>query len=225
MANGPGCSYTTGTQLGDAVAFLRAHPHQVAFVTVDIGAGDVAACQIVLGVNTDLRLGGHQPDLQRTPPGVGPAQGGRPRGPHLRDELLRPVPGHLADRIRQGSRSPPRASTSTDQLNALLEPDLHGGRSIDGRSVLASSKRTTPIPTGTYAGTTVPQDVALVCQWTGACTSPGSIQPNDQGYAQLAAAFEQVIDGVSIDTMGLPPGVGQDGLLGRADGHGRIRPV
>ena len=42
MADGPGCSYTTGTQLGDAVDFLKAHPRQVAFVTIDIGADDVA---------------------------------------------------------------------------------------------------------------------------------------------------------------------------------------
>ncbi len=43
MINGPGCSYTT-TQLGDAEAFLEAHPGQVAFVTIDIGANDVDGC-------------------------------------------------------------------------------------------------------------------------------------------------------------------------------------
>jgi hypothetical protein len=36
-------------------------------------------------------------------------------------------------------------------------------------------------PIGTYEGATVPQDVATVCQGTDACTSPGSIQPDDQG--------------------------------------------
>src|SRR5580658_1662815 len=44
MIDGPGCSYTTGTQLGDAEAFLEAHPGQVAFVTIDIGANDVVGC-------------------------------------------------------------------------------------------------------------------------------------------------------------------------------------
>jgi len=64
MADGPGCSYTFGTQLGDAVAILRAHPRQVAFVTIDIGADEVAACQSPSGPDagtghtTSLTIGG-----------------------------------------------------------------------------------------------------------------------------------------------------------------------
>jgi len=42
---GPGCAYATGTQLGDAEAFLRAHPGQVPFLTIDIGANNVDGCQ------------------------------------------------------------------------------------------------------------------------------------------------------------------------------------
>ena len=49
--NGPGCAYASGTQLGDAVAFLRAHPRQVAFLTIDIGADDVQTCQSSTGLN------------------------------------------------------------------------------------------------------------------------------------------------------------------------------
>jgi len=44
MINGPGCSYASGSQLGDAEAFLRAHPKQVALVTMDIGANNVTPC-------------------------------------------------------------------------------------------------------------------------------------------------------------------------------------
>jgi len=44
MIDGPGCDYSTGTQLGDAEAFLEAHPGQTAFVTIDIGANDVDDC-------------------------------------------------------------------------------------------------------------------------------------------------------------------------------------
>ena len=51
--------------------------------------------------------------------------------------------------------------------------------------------------TGTYDGATVPQDVAVVCQWTGMCTD-GDIHANDLGHQQLAAAFEQVIDNVTV---------------------------
>ena len=44
VINGPGCSYSTGTQLGDAEAFLRSHPGQVEMLTIDIGANDVDGC-------------------------------------------------------------------------------------------------------------------------------------------------------------------------------------
>ena len=44
MINGGICSYFTGSQLGDAEAFLSVHPGQVSFVTIDIGGNDVALC-------------------------------------------------------------------------------------------------------------------------------------------------------------------------------------
>jgi lysophospholipase L1-like esterase len=40
MINGGICSYSHGSQLDEAVAFLRAHRQLVAFVTIDIGAND-----------------------------------------------------------------------------------------------------------------------------------------------------------------------------------------
>src|SRR5437868_697071 len=46
MINGGKCTdrYATGSQLGDAVAFLQAHPGQVKYLTIDIGANDVDGC-------------------------------------------------------------------------------------------------------------------------------------------------------------------------------------
>src|SRR5262245_15738617 len=35
------CAYGTGSQLGDAVEFLDAHPGEVAFITVNLGANDI----------------------------------------------------------------------------------------------------------------------------------------------------------------------------------------
>src|SRR5580700_9691159 len=52
MLDGGGCSYTTGSQEGDAEAFLKAHPGQVAFITVDIGANDVDGCTDGTSVDT-----------------------------------------------------------------------------------------------------------------------------------------------------------------------------
>jgi acetyl esterase/lipase len=204
LANGPGCSYTTGTQLGDAVAFLRAHPHQVAFVTIDIGADDIAACQSSSGTNptcaaaainqisTDLPQ--EMAELKAAGPGV-PIYGMNYYDPFLASWLTGTAGQTVATQSIAGA----------DQLNALLaQIYTAAGASTADPSSLFETDDTDPI--GTYEGTSVPQDVANVCQWTDACTSPESIQPDDQGYAELASAFEQVIDGVSINTTGLPPG-------------------
>src|SRR5689334_20833497 len=53
MINGGLCTtYTTGNQLGDAEAFLRAHAGHIAFVTIDVGGDDVIGC----GVNGTLNM-------------------------------------------------------------------------------------------------------------------------------------------------------------------------
>ncbi len=204
MANGPGCSYTTGTQFGDAIAFLRDHPHQVAFVTIDIGADDVAACQTSTGVDNtcaaaainqiSTELPQELAGLKSAGPGV-PIYGMNYYDPFLASWLTGAT----------GQSVAPQSIAGTDQLNALLNQIYSAaGASTADPSSRFETDDTDPI--GTYQSATVPQDVATVCQWTYACTSPGSIQPNDQGYAQLATAFEKAIDGVSINTVGLPPG-------------------
>ena len=203
MANGPGCSYTTGSQLGDALAFLRAHPRQVAFVTVDIGADDVAACQSSAGLNTacaaaisqvSTELPQELAALKAAGPGV-PIYGMNYYDPFLA--------AWLTGAAGQGIAT--QSIASTDQLNTLLQQiyATAGASTADPSSLFETDDTDT---VGTYAGVTVPQDVATVCQWTDACTTPGAIQPDDQGYAQLATAFEHVIDGLTINTSGLPPG-------------------
>ena len=59
--------------------------------------------------------------------------------------------------------------------------------------------------TGTYNGMTVPENVALICAWTLMC-SGNNIHPNDTGHAEVADAFEQVIDHISVTTTGLSDG-------------------
>ena len=38
------CTYAAGSQLRQAVAFLQAHPHRVALITIDIGGDNLLAC-------------------------------------------------------------------------------------------------------------------------------------------------------------------------------------
>jgi lysophospholipase L1-like esterase len=44
MLEGGICTYPSGSQLDEAVAFLQAHPARIAFVTIDIGINDALAC-------------------------------------------------------------------------------------------------------------------------------------------------------------------------------------
>jgi acetyl esterase/lipase len=204
MADGPGCSYTTGTQLGDAVAFLKAHPRQVAFVTIDIGADDVAGCETSSGLDTNCastaldQISTDLPEelaaLKAAGPGV-PIYGMNYYDPFLSAWLTG----------ASGQAVATQSITSTDQLNALLDQIyLAAGAPMADASSLFETDDTDP--DATYDGTTVPQDVATVCQWTDACTSSVNLEPDDAGYAEIATAFEQIIDGVSIDTTGLAAG-------------------
>ena len=59
--------------------------------------------------------------------------------------------------------------------------------------------------TGTYNGTTVPENVALVSTWTLMC-SENNIHANDQGHAELALAFESVIDQPPTTSVLIPSG-------------------
>jgi hypothetical protein len=221
LANGPGCSYTTGTQLGDAAAFLRAHLHQVAFVTIDIGADEVAACQSSSGLDASCAAAATRQistelpqvlaELKAAGPGV-PIYGMNYYDPYLASWLSGAAGQSVAT----------QSIASSDQLNALLAQiyAAAGASTADPASLFETDDTDM---TGTYAGATVPQDVANVCQWTEGCISPGSIQPDDQGYAELATAFERAIDGVSINTMGLPPGslkTSYSGGLSATGGYG-----
>lgn len=224
MADGPGCSYSTGTQIGDAVAFLRAHPHQVAFVTVDIGADDVAACQSASGLDGSCATAAMDQISTFLPRELGELETAGPGVPVYGMDYYDPF---LASWLSgtAGQSVATQSVSATDQLNSLLDRIYTAaGASTADPSTSFETDDTDPI--GTYGGVTVPQDVATVCQLTDACTSPGSIQPDDQGYATLAAAFDQVLDGVSIATTGLPPGAVQatySSTLTATGGHAPYR--
>ncbi|HEY3833328.1 MAG TPA: carboxylesterase family protein [Acidimicrobiia bacterium] len=204
MANGPGCSYSSGTQLGDAVAFLKAHGHQVALVTIDVGASDIAACATASGLNATCAANAFNAISTNLPQELSALRAAGPGVPIYGMNYYDPF---LASWLTgaSGQTAATQSISNTDQLNGLIDHiyAAAGASTADVSSAFATDDTD---PAATYAGATVPQDVANICQWTGVCTSSVNLQPNDQGYAQIAAAFEHVIDGVSIDTTGLPAG-------------------
>ena len=203
MINGPGCSYASGTQLGDAEAFLRAHPKQVAFVTMDIGANNVDGCQsgntisATCAQNGLNRITAELPQilsgLQTAYPGVA-VYGMTYYDPFLGEWLT----GAGGQTVAQQSEA------LVVVLNALLtQLDTAGTAATADPATLFQT--TDFAPTGKYLGVTEPQNVADACNWTLFCSGGGNIHPNDTGHALVAQSFEPVIDGVAVSTAPLPP--------------------
>ena len=196
MITGPGCSYSTGTQLGDAEAFLRTHPGQVPYITIDIGANDVDRCLINNSTSIDLTcLAGKLATvaanlhliitgLQTAAPGV-PIFGMDYYNPFL----------YLWVSGLSGAQTLARGSAAISaELNSDLVQDYARDHAVpvDVQGTFATQDFAL---TGTWAGVTVPQNVARTCEWTHMCDNPpGNIHANDTGHGKVAGDFEQQID-------------------------------
>jgi lysophospholipase L1-like esterase len=202
VIHGPGCSYATGTQLGDAEAFLRAHPGQVAFVTIDIGANDVDGCLSGQTVNATCVQNGMASitsDLPSILSGLGEAYpdlaiyGMNYYDPFLGEWLTGPGGQNLA---RQ-------SESLVAELNGLLAQLYTSGGAATADP--ATLFQTTDFAlTGSYLGAIEPQNVANVCNWTLFCSGSQNIHANDIGHALVATAFEHVVDGFAIAPALLP---------------------
>jgi lysophospholipase L1-like esterase len=190
VINGPGCSYSTGTQLGDAEAFLRAHPGQIALLTIDIGGNDVDGCFGSSGVNTSCQQNGLNAISSNLPKILQGLRGADPTlaiygmdyyDPFL-DQWLTGASGEVA--AQQSEQGAVVLNTELDQIYGAA-----GAAMADPATLFQTTNFAL---TGTYNGTTVPENVALICAWTLMC-SQNNIHANDLGHAELAQAFETTI--------------------------------
>ena len=190
MINGGICHYRGGSQLAAAVGFLRAHRGRVLLVTIDIGANDPEQCgsrpsltQLASCAATGVPAAvTHLTTIMaRLTAAAGP--GVRivgmnyylPALAEWRDGL----PGHLvawaAERL---------AATYNDLLDRVYTSAGARVANVFGAFETADFAE---------QGTT-PRNVALLCQWTWACTAPprGPNQhANQAGYQVIAGVFLQ----------------------------------
>jgi lysophospholipase L1-like esterase len=199
MLNGGGaCTYTSGTQLGDAEAFLRAHPGQVPYITIDIGANDVDNCLTGGSISLtciEAGLATIASNLPQIVSGLEQASNGVPIfGMDYYDPFLQQwVTGTSGQSL----------ATESATLSSVLNGDLTriygslGANPVDVQGPFAVQDFAM---TGSFEGTTVPENVSRTCAWTHMCdrTSSGgfvmNIHANDIGHGKLAGAFEQTID-------------------------------
>ena len=167
-----------GSQLADAVAFLRAHRAFVSLVTLDIGGNDASLCVYLLD---QACLADATNEIDSNLP--------------LILSALREAVGPEVPIVGMNFYNPflvfwfgsPAAAEATNamvvgQVNPTLER-LYADASVPVADVEAAFSSTD----WTLVGG-VPQNVGRICQWTWMCDA-GDIHPNTVGYGGIAQAF------------------------------------
>jgi lysophospholipase L1-like esterase len=177
------CAYDTGSQLGDAVQFLDAHPGEVAFITIDLGANDIfldcggdPSCFIPqIATNLPFIL-----DTLREHAGPGvPIVGMNYFAPDVVQWFDDPAAGEAA-------------AASAVLFNNFLE-SLYGGAGVpvaDVESAFAVTDFTTLVDLKGVGP--VPLSVFNACALTWLCTAPPlgpDVHANNDGYGVIAQAF------------------------------------
>jgi lysophospholipase L1-like esterase len=210
MIYGGECSYEEGSQLAQAVKFLRKHGDDVALITIDIGVNDVifSGCiietdGIVTGVDVDCIVA--------------------PDGPFA--QVAANLPTILSTLQQAADDNTP--IVSVNYYNTFLASWLTGPEgpvlaeqsallaSIFNNDVLGQTYAAFNVPVADVAGAfdsnnftemvpfptpdspfMIPQNVALICLWTYMCV-PDPVGPNihanPTGYGVIAATIEQVL--------------------------------
>ncbi len=199
VLSGGGCSYTTGSQLGDAEAFLRAHPGQIALLTIDIGINNVLGCMAAslgsillqppgFGIDGTCIQNGMNEVSAELPQILG---GLRSAYPGLSIYGMDYYDGFLAGWLLGGSGQTlaQQSATYVVSLNTLLA-QIYGANGAAMADPAVLFETTNFALTGSYLGMTVPQNVAVICEWTLMCVELDSnIHTNDLGYAEFGRLF------------------------------------
>ncbi len=189
------CNYPAGSQLDEAVAFLTAHPGQVAFITIDVGANDLLerclddetglidrACAVDLRPRLEARMEQIVDSLETVAPGV-PIVGMTYYNPFLGFWGLVP-----------GGRALARVS---QQAWAVLNEGIATAYGDAGATVADVAKT---FQINDFADTAVvpgrgrlPLSVARSCTWTWFCSPKFSGDPhaNKTGYRMIAQTFDR----------------------------------
>jgi lysophospholipase L1-like esterase len=168
------CGFPHGSQLAEAISFLRAHRGFVSLVTTDIGANDILTSAGVSTIEANLLV-----ILAQLRDAAGPdvpIVGMTDYDPFLAEVWFSSF--DLAA-LQQEARA--------HTVNGALEDIYRSfGDPIAEVDQAFSNNDTTIQPDG------LPLDVDRICQWTWTCAL-GDIHPDTQGYAVIAAAFERVL--------------------------------
>jgi lysophospholipase L1-like esterase len=166
-----------GTQLAEAVAFLRAHRGSIAFVTIDIGANDV------------LGPSGLVPALSNLPVILAALRAGAGDGvPIVGMNYYDPF---APQAWYQGGLAGLQAQVG----GAVAVNDAFDGIYAAGGDPVADVMSAFAVTDFTPVDG-LPLDVVRECEWTWICTPPPlgpDIHANTDGYGVIAEAFEDIL--------------------------------
>jgi lysophospholipase L1-like esterase len=195
MVNGGICPYPSGSQLNEAIAFLKAHRGRIQFITIDIGANDwLDACfdgvlidvACTRSILPDLTAGIRYilDRLQAVAPGV-PIAGMTYHDPFLGFWVLAPVHG-------------PDIARQDQEADAVLDVGLTDAYKKGG-AVVANIAGPDFFDTGNFGDMVwtpkwgqIPVNVANACAWTWFCSLnfTGDVHPSTAGFGLVADALK-----------------------------------
>ena len=188
IGGGGRCRYARGSQLNEAVAFLKGYGKRVAFVTIDIGANDILPCNQTNTGCTAAALDAVQTNFPRIVRALRKAAGADVK---LKIASMTYYAPGLALWLT-GPAGQAQATAYVNQfvapLNAIVRSMYAGLRvrtaDVDGAFAVTDFTSTAELPG--YG--TVPLNVARLCSLTSMCARQ-DIHPNAQGYGVIAQAF------------------------------------
>jgi lysophospholipase L1-like esterase len=190
LFDGAPCDSVTGTktggsQLHQALVFLRAHRGQVAFLTIDIGLNDIDTCMTTTAFNAACTQRGLDQVAHQLPEILGALAAADPGVPIIGMNYYDPF---LAAWLT-GPSGPALARQTLASVTALNRTVAHADAGIHATTADVAgafdSSDFTPAP-----GATTPRNVATICADTSVCARSDDIHPNDTGYATIASAFD-----------------------------------
>jgi lysophospholipase L1-like esterase len=193
MLTGGVCDYPAGSQLAEAVRFLRAHRDDVDLVTLDIGANDIEPCGSLAGIDPGCvatAFGAVAANLPRILSAIRHAAG--PDVPIVAMNYYDPF--LVAWLLGPAGQDLAREATFTLGLFNAMLGGLYTAFRVPVADVAGVFHAADPLPPPGDPG--VPLGALLLCQWTWMCAPPPvgpNIHANAEGYGVIAGAFLAVI--------------------------------
>ena len=186
MVNGGRCAYEEGTQLDQALQFLKAHGKNTRLVTIDIGANDVQRCvsRSPLAVDFACVQQGLGAVATLLPAALAQIRAAAPDAQIVVANYYNPfLAAYLAG--PSGQVLAAQSTALQAQLNGIIAA---AAASVDAdvADVATAFRSSETAPVALPGVGPVPTNVATICTWTWMCTL-NDIHANDAGYAVMAA--------------------------------------